>query len=99
MRNGVSGHRKEWRHYHGDRVHHEGDVLRCGGCVFSGAYKMKLGDTIKEVTESLGIKQCDSCKDRQAWLNGFGDTLMERINAVLQRKTEDAQVESQNPKR
>lgn len=28
-----------------------------------------LGDAIKEVTEVLGIKQCDKCKERQSKLN------------------------------
>lgn len=28
-----------------------------------------LGDTVKKVTEKLGIKQCGACKKRQAALN------------------------------
>tara|TARA_B110000495_G_C23018961_1_gene604103 strand:- start:1350 stop:1577 length:228 start_codon:yes stop_codon:yes gene_type:complete len=28
-----------------------------------------LGDTIKKVTSAVGIKQCGSCKKRQATLN------------------------------
>jgi hypothetical protein len=57
---------------------------------------MKLGDTVKEVTQRLGIEQCDSCKERQKWLNDFGDSLMERINGALQRKKENGEVKSSN---
>lgn len=28
-----------------------------------------LGDTVKKVTQKLGIKQCGGCKKRQATLN------------------------------
>lgn len=30
-----------------------------------------LGDSIKKVTDKLGIKQCGGCKRRQALLNKF----------------------------
>jgi len=30
---------------------------------------MKLGDEIKRVTDALGIKQCDACKERQRIMN------------------------------
>lgn len=30
-----------------------------------------LGDSIKKVTDTLGIKQCGGCKRRQALLNKF----------------------------
>ena len=30
---------------------------------------MGLGDTIKKVTDKMGIKQCGGCKKRQAALN------------------------------
>jgi len=30
---------------------------------------MCLGDTIKKVTDKMGIKQCGGCKKRQAALN------------------------------
>jgi hypothetical protein len=28
-----------------------------------------LGDFVKNITDNLGIQQCDSCKARQKWLN------------------------------
>lgn len=30
-----------------------------------------LGDTIKKVTDKMGIKQCGGCKRRQALLNQY----------------------------
>lgn len=30
-----------------------------------------LGDTVKKMTDKLGIPQCQGCKDRQNWLNKF----------------------------
>jgi hypothetical protein len=32
--------------------------------------RFKLGDKVAAVTSALGIKPCDGCKDRQAYLNG-----------------------------
>lgn len=35
----------------------------------SGQKSVGVGDTIKKVTDKLGIKQCGGCKKRQALLN------------------------------
>lgn len=35
----------------------------------SGRVSKGVGDTIKKVTDTLGIKQCGGCKRRQALLN------------------------------
>lgn len=35
----------------------------------SGQVSTGVGDTIKKVTDKLGIKQCGGCKRRQALLN------------------------------
>ena len=35
----------------------------------SGKKSVGVGDTIKKVTDKLGIKQCGGCKKRQALLN------------------------------
>ena len=37
--------------------------------VASGKVSTGFGDTIKKVTDTLGIKQCGGCKKRQALLN------------------------------
>ena len=36
---------------------------------------MKLGDSVKKVTDFLGIPQCEPCKERQRKLNEIGDWL------------------------
>jgi len=38
-------------------------------------YKKGLGDKVKDVTQSLGIKQCEGCKKRQESLNLLGHSL------------------------
>lgn len=40
-----------------------------------GRPKKKIGDKIKQVTESLGIEQCEACKKRQANINNFQDDI------------------------
>lgn len=41
--------------------------------LFGGKKRKKrmrgLGDVVKSGTSAIGIKQCDACKQRQAWLN------------------------------
>jgi hypothetical protein len=32
--------------------------------------KARIGDKVAAVTGALGIKPCDGCKERQAYLNG-----------------------------
>lgn len=34
-----------------------------------GMQQVGLGDVIARMTKALGIRQCEPCKRRQAWLN------------------------------
>jgi|FreactcultureFD7_1027221.scaffolds.fasta_scaffold00620_14 hypothetical protein len=44
---------------------------------------MKIGDSIKKLTDALGIPQCDECKERQRKLNEFSDWIGKIINEPL----------------
>ena len=37
---------------------------------------MKFGDAVKKLTDSLGIPQCDACKERQKVLNEWSDKIV-----------------------
>lgn len=43
--------------------------LRAAEWEAAGRVSKGVGDTIKKVTDTLGIKQCGGCKRRQALLN------------------------------
>lgn len=46
---------------------------------------MKLGDTIKKITEIAGIPQCDACKNRQAKLNATLDKIFADTLAIINK--------------
>lgn len=57
---------------------------------------MKLGDGVKKITDALGIPPCDACKERQAKLNDWGDSLL----ALLGKKEKiDGAVPGNGPDR
>jgi len=43
---------------------------------------MKLGDAVAALTKSLGIEQCDQCKQRQAVLNELGEKLKKLLGGT-----------------
>lgn len=50
----------------------ENEPVKSGAEAEAETLKSKgLGDSIKKVTDKLGIKQCGGCKRRQALLNKF----------------------------
>ena len=40
---------------------------------------MKIGTAVKKITDALGIRQCDECKERQKKLDEWGERLARAI--------------------
>lgn len=54
---------------------------------------MKLGDTVKKLTDALGIPQCPACAERQHWLNQLGTDL----SALLPKGDHNEEHKSDKP--
>lgn len=53
---------------------------------------MKIGDKVKQVTDALGVEQCDACKERQKKLNDLGAWLSGLFKG--EKEQDDARVKS-----
>lgn len=55
-------------------------MSKAGKLILEKMREVRLGDKAEAITRIIGIKPCDNCKKRKAWLNGEKGINTQQIN-------------------